>query len=104
VETAVALDLEYRPGARALAREPYRIGDSGRLMRTARWLTLSGGAAALTARGSRGAAAASAVLLGAGALCTRFAVLRAGVTSARDPKYVVAAQRGQAASGPRPAG
>jgi hypothetical protein len=35
----------------------------------------------------------SAALLAGGGLAAKFAVLRAGVASARDPRYVVAQQR-----------
>jgi formate-dependent nitrite reductase membrane component NrfD len=91
VESVAGFGLERALGQ---AGEPYREGDAGRLLRAARLLTLSGGAAALAARRSRAAAAAAAVLLTGGGLCAKFAVLRAGVASAADPKYVVASQRG----------
>jgi formate-dependent nitrite reductase membrane component NrfD len=82
--------LETMPG---LVGEPYRSGRAGELMTAARYLTMSGGLAALAARRSRTAAAAAASLLTAGGLCAKFAVLRAGKASAADPKYVVASQR-----------
>jgi formate-dependent nitrite reductase membrane component NrfD len=110
VEAAAGLHMEHRLG---LAGEPYRDGDSGRLMRASHTLTLAGAGAGVVMgvasrsnqeaarRGSqgtatwwsRGTATLCAALLGGGALCTRFAVLRAGIASARDPKYVVEAQR-----------
>jgi hypothetical protein len=90
VESAAGFGLERTLGQ---AGEPYSEGDAGRLLRAARLLTLSGAAAALAARRSRAAAAASALLLTGGGLCAKFAVLRAGVASAADPKYVVASQR-----------
>lgn len=72
---------------------PYREGESGRLLRGARSMTLGGGAAALFARRSRAAGLLSAALLAGGGIAAKFAVLRAGVESARDPSYVVAEQR-----------
>jgi hypothetical protein len=76
-----------------VAAEPYRTGHGGRMLTTARYLTISEGVAALAARRSRTAAAASAALLIAGGLCAKFGVLRVGKASAADPKYVVATQR-----------
>ncbi len=90
VESIGGLGLERMHG---LAAEPYRIGDGGKMLTTARFLTIGGGVAALGARRSRTAAAVSAGLLTAGGLCAKFAVLRAGKASAADPKYVVASQR-----------
>jgi hypothetical protein len=91
VESAAGFSLEHMLGQ---AGEPYTEGSAASLLRAARILTLGGGAAALAACRSRAAAAASAVLLTGGGLCAKFAVLRAGVASAADPKYVVASQRG----------
>jgi len=90
VESLAGLGLETMPG---LSGEPYRTGRGGRMLTVARYLTLSGGVAALGARRSRTAAALSAALLLGGGACAKFAVLRAGVESAADPKYVVASQR-----------
>ncbi len=89
LEGGAELALERR---RDLAAEPYHQGDGGRLLRYARIATVSGAAAALAARRSRIAAVASAALLVGGGLCVKFAVHRAGVDSAKDPKYVVATQ------------
>jgi Polysulphide reductase, NrfD len=91
VESAAGYGLETRPG---LAGEPYRTGESGRMLAAARYLTLGGGVAALGAKRSRTAAAVSAALLTGGGICAKIAVLRAGKASAADPKYVVASQRG----------
>jgi Polysulphide reductase, NrfD len=90
LESLAGFALERKPG---LAAEPYRDGDSGRMLAAARYLTLGGGAAALAARRSRPAAAVSALLLTAGGICAKIGVLRAGKASAADPKYVVASQR-----------
>ena len=74
VESAGGFGLERMHG---VAAEPYRTGDGGRMLTTARYLTISGGVAALAARRSRTAASASAALLIAGGLCAKFGVLRA---------------------------
>jgi len=89
VESLAGYGVETLPG---LAGEPYRTGAGGRMITAARYLTLSGGVAALAARRSRMAALASAALLTGGGLCVKFGVLRAGKESAADPKYVVADQ------------
>jgi hypothetical protein len=73
--------------------EPYRSGRAGRLARGARACTAAG-AALLAARGRRRApAAAGGALLLAGAALERWAVFRAGVASAEDPRYTVGPQR-----------
>jgi polysulfide reductase-like protein len=82
---------------------PYREGESGRLLRGARSMTLGGGAVALFARRSRTAGLVSAALLTGGGIAAKIAVLRAGVESARDPSYVVGEQRARTASAARPA-
>jgi hypothetical protein len=89
VESVAGYGLENMSG---LQGEPYRIGDGGRLLVAARYLTIAGGAAALAARRSRIAALTSAALLTGGGICAKVAVLRAGKDSARDPKYVVGGQ------------
>jgi len=75
------------------AGEPYREGSAGQLLRAARVLTVAGGVCALAARRSRGAGVHGAALLAGGGLAAKFAVLRAGVASAKDPRYVIAQQR-----------
>jgi len=90
LEGGAELMLERRSD---IAAEPYHQGDSARLMRYARAATASGALLALAARRSRAAALASAALLAGGGLTAKFAVHRAGVESARDPKYVVRTQR-----------
>ena len=91
VELLAARRMEHRLG---LVGEPYREGESGRLMRIASGLTAAGavGSAALGRR-SRVVAALSGAALLAGSLCTRLGVLRAGVASSKDPKYTVVPQR-----------
>jgi hypothetical protein len=95
VESAGGLALERVPGHTG---DPYRLGESGRLLRGARGMTLGGGVAALFARRSRTAAVVSAALLAGGGLAAKFGVLRAGVESARDPSYVVGEQRARTTS------
>jgi hypothetical protein len=74
--------------------ETYEQGRSGRLMRAARALTVSGAVgAALFGGRSRTAAALSGAALLAGSTLTRFGVFEAGTASARDPKYTVLTQR-----------
>jgi hypothetical protein len=98
VEGAAGLALERLPGHTG---DPYRLGDSGRLLRGARAMTLGGGAAALLARRSRTARVVSAALLVGGGLAAKVGVLRAGVESARDPSYVVGEQRARTTSAAR---
>lgn len=98
VESAAGLALERVPGHTG---EPYRRGDSGRLLRGARGLTLAGGAAALLGRRSRTAGLVSAALLCGGGVAAKVGVLRAGVESARDPSYAVGEQRARTSSAPR---
>jgi formate-dependent nitrite reductase membrane component NrfD len=78
--------------------EVYEQGDTGRWQKAATACTATG--AALLALGGaqpsgrrRTAALAGSALLLAGGLAQRWAVYRAGFSSARDPKYVVAPQR-----------
>jgi formate-dependent nitrite reductase membrane component NrfD len=96
-ESVAGFGLERLLGA---AGEPYRAGDGGKLLRAARAMTITGGVAALAARRSRAAGVVAAGLLAGGGLMAKFAVLRAGVASASDPKYVVGQQR---AGNPEPA-
>lgn len=96
VESVAGFGLERMHG---LSGEPYRTGRGGRMLAAARYLTISGGVAALAARRSRTAAAVSAALLAGGGACAKVAVMRAGVASAEDPTYLVASQRPDAADG-----
>jgi formate-dependent nitrite reductase membrane component NrfD len=99
VESLAGYGLETMPG---LSGEPYRTGEGRRVLTAARYLTMGGGVVALAAKRSRTAAVVSAALLTGGGFCAKVAVLRAGKQSAADPKYVVASQRPDAASTPRP--
>jgi hypothetical protein len=75
-----------------LAAEPYKTGTSGRMLKTAEAMTAASVLALLTSRARPVAALAGACLVGASAL-TRFAIFKAGVVSAEDPKYTVVPQR-----------
>ncbi len=91
LEGAAELAIESRAHV-DVAMEPYKLGDAAALLRGARTATVSGAVLALAARKSRLAAITAAGLLAGGGLCAKYAVLRAGVTSAKDPKYVVQTQ------------
>jgi formate-dependent nitrite reductase membrane component NrfD len=75
----------------------YREGAARTLSRAAKALAGTG-AILLAVRGrrSRTAAAAGGALVCAGELCLRYAVVKAGAQSARDPKYTVGPQRERA--------
>jgi formate-dependent nitrite reductase membrane component NrfD len=83
-----------------VARETYETGSAGRLMTAAERL-VAGGAlvGAIAGRRSRVVSAAAGAALMAGSACTRFGVFRAGVASAKDPRYTVEPQRARLASG-----
>jgi formate-dependent nitrite reductase membrane component NrfD len=92
--TAFAL-MQARLG---MLGEPYRQGEAGRLAAIARGCSAAGASLlALRGRKSHAAARAGSALVLAGGLALRFSVFKAGFQSARDPKYVVAHQRGRSA-------
>jgi hypothetical protein len=80
-----------------LAAEPYQSGGSGRLMKAAEALTAVGALGSLLGR-SRPVAAVAGGCLVAGSVLTRFAIFKAGVVSAEDPKYTVVPQRERVAA------
>jgi formate-dependent nitrite reductase membrane component NrfD len=87
------LALETMRRRRGVAMEPYRVGAAGRSSRWARALIATG--ALVTAgpgRTRRSAAVCGGALVLAGAVCERFAVVRAGSQSANDLAYTVGAQ------------
>jgi formate-dependent nitrite reductase membrane component NrfD len=96
-ELATASVMEHKLGSLG---EPYHQGESGTLARTAKVLTAVG-ALAIGALGHRrrSAAVAGGAALMAGAAAERFAVFKAGVASAKDPKYTVGPQRERVAQG-----
>lgn len=73
--------------------EPYTSGTSGKIMKAAEVLTLSGIGLGQVGRRNRVVSAiAGGALLTASAL-TRLGIFQAGMASARDPKYTVGPQR-----------
>jgi hypothetical protein len=90
VETAAARIMEHRLGELA---EPYRSGRSGRLARGALAATAAGAAVAAMAGGGRPGAIAAGALTLAGSALERFAVVEAGLASARDPQATIGPQR-----------
>lgn len=90
-EGALMQAMELRLGK---IGEVYRQGEARKFSRAARGLATTG-AVLLATRGrrSRGVAALGGALVCAGELCLRWAVFKAGLQSARDPKYVVESQR-----------
>jgi hypothetical protein len=82
--------------------EAYRKGPSRRYSNISRACIVSG-VVLLAARGrrSRAVSVAAGAVLAAGALATRWAVFKAGPTSAGDPKFTVGPQRERIARGER---
>src|SRR3954471_12402018 len=96
VESAVTEVMDRRLGELG---EPYREGAAGRLAKAAKGLTVVGAVLiAAGARCSRPVVAAGAVALLAGSVCERWTVFKAGFASAEDPKYTVGPQRDRMAS------
>ena len=89
-ELAATHVVEHRLG---LASEAYTTGEPARLLKAARALTAGGAVGAVVGRRSRLLSGLSGAALLAGSLATRFGVYRAGVASAKDPKYTVVPQR-----------
>jgi Polysulphide reductase, NrfD len=91
LELGAVQAMERRLGP--LVAEPYHEGPSGRYAKLSKSLTAAGvGVLALGGRRRVGAIAGGALLLAGGA-CERWAVFKAGLASARDPKYTVVPQR-----------
>ena len=84
-----------------LSAETLHQGTAGRWMRAATGLTVAGATGALVGRRSRVLSVLSGAALMAGSLCTRMGVYKAGMASARDPKYTVVPQRERADRGYR---
>jgi hypothetical protein len=85
--------MEKRLGELA---EPYLTGEGGAYGNAGKTLTGAGALAMAAAGRTRRGAAVAGALLCAGSLCFRFSVWKAGVQSARDPKYTIVAQRERA--------
>jgi hypothetical protein len=73
--------------------EPYRTGRAGRFAKLAKSLSVAGAALTAIAGRRRAGAVAGGGLILAGAVCERWAIFRAGIQSASDPKYTVRPQR-----------
>jgi formate-dependent nitrite reductase membrane component NrfD len=90
-EGALMQLMELRLGT---VGEVYREGEAGQLSKTAKRLATAGAALlALRGRKSRTALVLGGAMVCAGEMCVRWAVFKAGIQSARDPKYVVESQR-----------
>ena len=90
LELTAASVMERRLGFLA---EPYKRGRAGALATAAKGLTAVGALIMLLqGRQRRGAVGAGALLL-AGSVAERFAIFRAGLDSARDPRYTIVPQR-----------
>jgi hypothetical protein len=73
--------------------EPMESGSAGRMLRTAKVLTVAGGVGTLFAGRSRAVAVVAGTALAAASALTRFGVVDAGIESAKDPKYTVDPQK-----------
>jgi formate-dependent nitrite reductase membrane component NrfD len=73
--------------------EPYKRGRVGALATAAKVLTAAGALTMGLQGRQRGGAVGAGALLLAGSLAERFAIFRAGLDSARDPRYTVVPQR-----------
>lgn len=98
VETAAAHRLE---GSIGLAAEAYQAPPARQLIRASRALTALGVATGVLSRRIRGrparlSTAVSGTALLAASAATRFGIFRAGMVSARDPRFTVTPQRRRA--------
>jgi formate-dependent nitrite reductase membrane component NrfD len=78
--------------------EPYHEGHAGDLSSTAETLTLGGAAVVALLGRRRIPAVMGGLLIAAGSLAERFAVVAAGSASARDPSYTVGPQKARLAA------
>ncbi len=76
-----------------MAAEPYRTGRSGFMFHASEVATACALGVAFIGRRHRAASAIAGATLLAASATTRFAIFRAGRTSARDPKYTIVPQR-----------
>lgn len=90
LELTAASVMERRLGFLA---EPYKRGRAGALATAAKGLTAVGALTMLLQGRQRGGAVGAGALLLAGSVAERFAIFRAGLDSARDPRYTVVHQR-----------
>ncbi len=90
LELTAAAVMERRLGFLAT---PYKRGPACALATAAKGLTAAGALTMLLHGRRRGAAIGAGALLLAGSAAERFAIFRAGLDSARDPRYTVIPQR-----------
>jgi hypothetical protein len=96
-ELAAVQVMEHRLDALS---DPYQSPDAEPFTRAARLLTATGALLlAGPARRSRMAAVAGGAMVLGGAACERWSVFKAGLVSARDPKYTVGPQRDRVRTG-----
>lgn len=76
-----------------VAAEPLHHDNPGRMLRLSERLALAGGVGTLLGGRNRGVAALSGLALAAASALTRFAVLQAGLESARHPRYTIEPQK-----------
>ena len=93
----LAVEAMERRLAEVGVDEPLHHGKPGQMMRTAKALTVAGGVGSLLAGRSRVVAVASGLALAAASALTRFAVVEAGIESAKDPRYTVGPQKARLA-------
>ena len=79
-------------------KRPLHAGIPGKLMKASEWLIASGGvgAAVAAATKSRTVSVISGLALMAGAACTRFGVLNAGLEAVKDPSTSIGPQKRRA--------
>jgi formate-dependent nitrite reductase membrane component NrfD len=90
LELTAAAVMERRLGFLA---EPYKRGRAGALATAAKALTAAGALTMLLQGRRRDAAIGAGALVLAGSAAERFAVARAGLDSASDPRYTIVPQR-----------
>jgi formate-dependent nitrite reductase membrane component NrfD len=91
MEIVAAEAMLHRIG---MVAEPYREGAPGKMISTARTMTVAAAAATfLAGRRSRTVSVLAGATCVAASVLTRFGIFEAGLASARDPKYVVVPQR-----------
>ncbi|WP_153504147.1 NrfD/PsrC family molybdoenzyme membrane anchor subunit [Cumulibacter manganitolerans] len=94
-DTAAFHLMKHRLGQLA---EPLERGRPGTLAKAATALTAAGAAGTALFGRSRLGSALSGLALMAGSAATRFAVVEAGIESAKDPKYTVISQKARLAA------
>jgi hypothetical protein len=82
--------------------EPYREGTAGRLSKLSKALTAAGAATLALGGRRRAAAVAGGTMLLTGEVLLRWSVFKAGIQSARDPRYTVEPQRRRLAEQAQP--